>query len=280
MEQITKQPTIDEQTIEKVPPRVKFGQTLFLVLICAGVTGCEWVFTYQSPALGIGIGLGLVIAIYIVLSVAPLEERISRSAESLSLIPLYILFTSSLPWYFLQQQYLIPAVYSCILALCAWHIYRHNLDLKKMFLFNRQSVLKYSILAFTVALFTGTLEYYILRPLPSSPSFEVIYLLRDTVYMVLFVGLGEEVLFRALIQQDLINLYGWKWGLFGASTVFAIMHMTWKSVPELFFVLLAALLMGGLYVRTKSLVPSIVLHAVNNIMLVSALPFMWKLSAG
>jgi hypothetical protein len=116
-------------------------------------------------------------------------------------------------------------------------------------------------------------EYLILRPAAPAPTFEIVYFLRDVVYMVMFVGLAEELLFRGLIQSDLTAAFGWKWALLGTSFLFAAMHMTWRSVPELFFVFVAALIMGGLYIRTKSLTAPILFHAVNNIMLVSVVPY-------
>ena len=94
------------------------------------------------------------------------------------------------------------------------------------------------------------------------------------VYMFLFVGIGEELLFRALIQRDLIGAFGWKWGLVGASLMFAIMHLTWRSIPELGFVFIAGLILGFLYWKTKSLVAPIVAHGANNVILVAVLPYL------
>jgi uncharacterized protein len=274
--QITNSIEINEASgLEKPASRVKFSYTLFLLFIYAGIVLCEYIFTYQSPAVGIGIALGMVVIVYVLLSTLNLEDRVARSAESLALIPLYILFTSSLPWYFIQQQYLIPAVYACILALCFWYIYRNNINIKALFKFNVRTMWKWTVLAFIIAIPTGALEYFILRPAAGTPAFEVPILLLNIVYMVFFVGLGEELLFRGLIQQDLTNIYGWKWGLLGTSLLFAVMHMTWRSIPELFFVFAAALLLGGLYVKTRSLAPSIVLHAVNNVILVAIWPYIW-----
>jgi membrane protease YdiL (CAAX protease family) len=65
----------------------------------------------------------------------------------------------------------------------------------------------------------------------------------------------------------------WRWGIFGASFLFAVMHLTWRSVPELGFVFLAALI-GGIYYKTNSLTAPIVAHGVNNVMLVAVLPYL------
>ena len=253
---------------------IRRWQVLFIVNVMGLITICEWIFAYRNVAYGIVIALGLAVLIYFMLSTMRLEPRIVKCAESLALIPLYILFTSSLPWFFINQQYLLPAVYSCILGLCLWHIYQNKLSLKELFGFSKKKLLRYSLMGLAIGIVLGTGEYFILRPPPAFPTFEVKYLFRDMVYMFLFVGIGEELLFRGLIQIDLERAFGWKWGLFGASFMFAVMHLTWRSVPELGFVFLAGVILGFLYWKTKSLTAPIVAHGANNVMLVAVLPYL------
>ncbi|MFC1902464.1 lysostaphin resistance A-like protein [Chloroflexota bacterium] len=248
-------------------------QVMFLAAIGLAIVVCEYVFAYHNVAFGIAIALAMVILIYITLSYFNLEQRMVNTAESMALIPLYILFTSSLPWFFINQQYLLPAVYSCILGLVFWHIYQNKLNLKQILGFSKKHVLKYCLIGLAIGTMSGTVEYLILHPAATFPTFEVRYLFRDMVYMLLFVGLGEELLFRGLIQRDLTNIFGWKWGLVGASFLFAIMHLTWRSIPELVFVFFAGLIMGFIYWKTKSLLAPIVLHCVNNTMLVAVVPY-------
>ena len=249
-------------------------QVMFLIAIGLAIALCEWVFAYYNVAYGIAIALGLVIMIYTMLSALHLEQRLAMCAESLALIPLYILFTSSLPWFFINQQYLLPAVYSCILALVLWHIYQNKLSLKQIFGFSKKHLLKYSLIGLAIGIPMGTVEYLILHPAPTFPVFEVRYFFRDLVYMLLFVGIAEELLFRGLIQRNLAGIFGWKWGLVGASLLFAVMHLTWRSLPELGFVFLAGLVLGFLYWKTKSLLVPIVAHGINNTMLVAVIPYL------
>ena len=249
-------------------------QALFIAAIGITITACEYVFAYQNVAYGIVIALCLAILIYVTLSIFHFDTRIISCGESLALIPLYILFTSSLPWFFINQQFLLPAVYSCILGLCFWHVYRKNLNLSEIFGFSKEKLLKYSLLGIGLGMILGTMEYLILRPAPAFPAFEVKYLFRDMVYMLLFVSLGEELLFRGLIQRDMSAAFGWKWGLFSAAALFAVMHLTWRSIPELAFVFIAGLILGALYLKTKSLTAPIVAHGITNVMLVAVLPYL------
>jgi membrane protease YdiL (CAAX protease family) len=251
-------------------------QTWFIVAIGISIAVCEYVFAYHNVVYGIVIALALSMLIYFLISVVHFDENISNSAESLVLIPLYILFTSSLPWFFINQQYLMPAVYSCILMLCMWNVYAHKLSLKKIFGFNREKTLKYVLLGFSIGIPLGITEYFILWTVPASPTFEVQNFLRDVVYMLFFVGIGEELLFRGLIQVDLVKAFGSRWGVFGSAIVFAVMHLTWRSIPEIGFVFVAGVVLGVLYLKSKNLTAPIIAHATGNVLLVAVLPYIFR----
>ena len=263
----------EELTVPTVTARVSRWQWLFLAVVLAAITLTEWIFAYQNVAIGIGLSLFLAMGIYIFISVIRLGPAITDCAESLALIPLYILFTSSLPWFFINQQYLLPAVYSTILALCLWHIYQKKLSFSVLG-FKKNKWLKYVLIGIILGIPMGAGEYFIIYPAATFPTFEVKYLLRDLFYMLCFVGLGEELLFRGLLQRDLTNALNWKWGIFLASLMFAVMHLTWRSIPELFFVFFAGVILGYLYYKTKSLVAPIVMHGIGNVTLVAIMPYL------
>jgi len=251
----------------------KVYSALIIAAICLSITFCEWVFAYQDVTYGIILALFLALIIYMVIPVVRLEQSFTDCVESLVLIPLYILLTSSLPWFFLSQELLLPAVYSTILALCAWHIYRKNISLRDIG-FSRDRVLRHVLIGVLIGVPLGVGEYFIITPAAAFPTFEIKYLMRDLAYMVIFVGLGEELLFRGLVQRDMTNLLGWKWGLLGASLMFGVMHLTWRSIPELGFTFLAGALLGYLYYRTRSLTSPIVAHGIGNTVLVAVMPYL------
>jgi hypothetical protein len=251
----------------------KVYPTLLIAFICLGITFCEWVFAYQDVAYGIALALLLVLVIYAILPVIKVGPVFNDLAESLALIPLYILLTSSLPWFFLSQELLLPAVYSAILALCGWHIYRKNISLRQIG-FRQDKWLRYILIGVLVGVPLGMSEYFIITPAAAFPSFEVKNLFRDLAYMTFFVGLGEELLFRGLVQREMTNLLGWRWGLIGASLMFGVMHLTWRSIPELMFTSLAGFVFGYLYYRTRSLVAPIIAHGVGNTILVAVMPYL------
>ncbi len=267
--------TVDLKPLERAQAiRAALLITAFTVIMSVS----EYIFAYKNVAYGILACLALAMSIYAFLVFCAVDTRLADTMESLVLLPLYVLFTSSLPWFFINQNYLLPAVYSCIIGLCLFHIYQKGMDIKELFgsLPGKKELLDQTLMGIAIGVCTGAVEYIILRPEPFLPEFSVIYLVQNAAYMLFFVALGEELLFRALIQRSLIRLYNWKWGLFGTSLLFSIMHLTWRSVPELFFVFIAGAIFGGLYIKTKSLYMPIIVHGVNNIVLVAVYPFILK----
>ncbi|MFC1991651.1 lysostaphin resistance A-like protein [Chloroflexota bacterium] len=268
------------QPVEQVIPiettkRLKVGrlQVSLIIFIILAISACEYIFTYQNVTYGIVCALALTLLIYLVISIFNIDNKIASCAESLALVPLYILFTSSIPWFLIDQQYLLPMVYTCILGLCFWHVYQNKLNLSEIFSFRKEKILKYSLIGLVIGIPTGTIEYLVLQPAQTLPYFSIVFFLRDLIYMLVFVALGEELLFRGLIQANLATVFGWKWALFGTSLLFAVMHLTWRSIPELVFVFIAGLIFGGLYLKTKSLVAPIVMHGINNTVLVAIVPY-------
>ena len=139
----------------------KIRPALIIAVICLGITFCEWVFAYQNVAYGIILALLLALTIYIFIPIVRLSQSFTDCAESLALIPLYILLTASLPWFFLSQELLLPAVYSVVIALCAWHIYRKNISLNDIG-FSRDRLPRYILIGILIGIPLGAGEYFII----------------------------------------------------------------------------------------------------------------------
>lgn len=249
--------------------------TIFILSIFLAIIISEYIFVYLSAGQGILLCLGATLLIYLIVSAIKMNHDFVQSAESLALIPLYVMFTSSLPWFFVSQDLLMPAIYSIILALCFWHMHEKNIEPETVGL-KTNKLLKYAVIGAFIGFFTGQIEYLVILPEPSYPAFELKYLFRDFVYMTFFVGLGEELLFRGLIQNDLIKIFGVNKGILGQAFLFGIMHMTWRSPLELLFTGIAGLLFGIFYHKTDSLMGPIVFHGINNTMLVAVLPYYYS----
>lgn len=255
----------------------RYRELAFLVTIILLIALTEYVFAYQNVSYGIGLALLLALGLYSLSALAPFSPGFARCIDSLTLVPLYILFTASLPWFFLDQQVLLPAVYSIILALCLWHLQSRGFTLSSLsdLGLRADGLGKYLALGILLGAPLGMIEYFVLLPAPASAHLELGNLARDILYMAAFVGLGEELLFRGILQRDMEEVFGWKSGLLLSGLLFGVMHLTWRSAPEVGFTFLAGLLLGYVYFRTRSLVGPIAIHAVNNVMLVSIMPYLF-----
>ena len=71
----------------------------------------------------------------------------------------------------------------------------------------------------------------------------------------------EETLFRGIVQDSLTYKYGpWKGIVFGAA-VFGIVHIIPQQVINAFLI---GLVLGYIYYQTRSLIPVMVIHCINN----------------
>lgn len=93
------------------------------------------------------------------------------------------------------------------------------------------------------------------------------------VVMVFFVGLGEELLFRYILQARLEGVLGALGAIMIASITFAAMHSGYHSTVYIAYVFLVAFLLGSLYYKTKSLAFVTLVHGTLNFFLFSFLPF-------
>lgn len=78
---------------------------------------------------------------------------------------------------------------------------------------------------------------------------------------VVAAPLLEEILFRGIIQQEISNSYGKVRGVVMAAAVFGIVHIIPQQVINAFFI---GIILGYIYIKSGSLTPAILIHAVNN----------------
>ncbi|MBQ4854147.1 CPBP family intramembrane metalloprotease [Rhodanobacter sp. B2A1Ga4] len=93
------------------------------------------------------------------------------------------------------------------------------------------------------------------------------------VLVVVCVGpLVEELLFRGVLLSALMKRVHVGWAVAGSSLLFALVHLPglqyqWYALPNL---ILLALLLAGLRLRSGSIWPAVLAHGVNNLLAVAA----------
>lgn len=84
--------------------------------------------------------------------------------------------------------------------------------------------------------------------------------LPDLALISALAGVGEELLFRGVVQEVIAHRFGLLVGLSAASTLFGLLHPLSRTYAVLTG--LVGLYLGGLMLATESLVAPIVTHAV------------------
>jgi uncharacterized protein len=75
------------------------------------------------------------------------------------------------------------------------------------------------------------------------------------------VGFGEEAVFRAYIQNHIVEMIGNKYGLAISALIFAGVHLfTYVNLLDIIDVFLAGIILGYAYILTKSIYLPAVFH--------------------
>ncbi len=95
--------------------------------------------------------------------------------------------------------------------------------------------------------------------------------------MVVFVGFGEELVFRGLLQSSIASNFGRGVAVLCSTLLFAAMHSGYHNVPYLGFVFGIGLVLALAYERTGSLGLAALMHGLLNFFLFSFIPFGYDL---
>ena len=120
----------------------------------------------------------------------------------------------------------------------------------------------------------GLIEYAILANNPLIPNASALELIRLSIVMIFFVALVEELLFRVLLQPQLIDRFGAVVGILITSVLFGALHATYGNVYELLFTTGAGVVFGVAFYKTKNLPFVVTMHAVDDILLFGVLPLL------
>lgn len=118
----------------------------------------------------------------------------------------------------------------------------------------------------------GAIEFIILRPNPLTQALTFRELAAPILIIFVSTGLLEEILFRGLIQRYSIDALGEWAGIAFSVAAFAVMHIGWNSIWDIFFVASVGLMYSLVVRKTGSLLGVSISHAVTNTMLFLVLP--------
>jgi CAAX protease family protein len=99
------------------------------------------------------------------------------------------------------------------------------------------------------------------------PNASAIELIQLSIVMIFLVALVEELLFRVLLQPQLIDRSGAVAGILITSVIFGTMHAGYANAYELVFATTAGVFLGTAFYKTRDLAFVVTIQAVNNIVL-------------
>jgi membrane protease YdiL (CAAX protease family) len=243
--------------------------TLIALAYLAGIAVAEILTTFGPPHLGLA--AHAVVLLVVLVHAAGVEGKKEQAfLVSLAFAPLIRILSLSLPledvpllyWYPITSIPLFAAVLIAAPTLgYTWP--GLGLNLRRSGL---QLVIGLSGIAF------GAFEYLILRPDPLVPVFEWTALLWPALILLISTGLLEEMIFRGLLQRASIDVLGLR-GIGYVAILFAVLHIGYRSLPDILFVLAVGFFFGWVVYRTRSLLGVTLAHGLTNIILFLVMPF-------
>lgn len=251
--------------------RIETPRTLAVVALVflIAVALAELLTTWSDPRLGLALH-GLILVGLFVASMQTGWRSAWVFVLSLAFAPLIRILSMSLPltrfpilyWYLITSVPLFAAVWAAGRSLgYSWR--GMGLTLRGWPL---QVVVGASGLAF------GAVEYLILRPEPLAPELSWQSTWQPALILFVCTGLLEELIFRGLLQRSAGDTLG-RWAVPYVAMLFAVLHVGYKSLLDVVFVLLVGLYFGWVVERTRSLLGVTLAHGLTNTMLFLVMPF-------
>jgi uncharacterized protein len=133
----------------------------------------------------------------------------------------------------------------------------------------------YVPIAIVIGLVMSFIEYAVLKPealIPDTSPWNLAVLL---IVMVAFVGFGEEIVFRSILQRKVQERTGPIVAILFSAFLFAMMHSGYESLPYLVYVFGVGIVLGYSFFKTRNLIFVALIHGMINFFLFSFLPNGW-----
>lgn len=259
--------------------RDKAGLLLPIIIIAAAEA-----FYFQGSAESC---LGLhALNIFICILLPIWAEKGMLLYQSFALVSLLRVLNIGMPVFFTETLLWMPFVYAPIIV-AGYIVWRQTvmdadkLDWRNLVRFLNGQGLRpkvgwkweYLLIAIIFGYLVANLEYLVLKNMALVHDLGPLDLGKLFLVMVVFVGFGEELVFRGLLQSSIEKLHGRYVAIVVSALMFSIMHSGYQSVPYLFFVLGVGLVLAYAYERTGSLGLVALMHGILNFFLFSFLPF-------
>ncbi|MBM4240664.1 MAG: tetratricopeptide repeat protein [Euryarchaeota archaeon] len=268
-----------ESEINKVIERIKAKQskfkpsrkdTVIFIFYLIALVGAEFLTTYYSMKIGLLIHSILLFTLLIHSSLHG-SYSYSNLLRSMMVLPMIRIIGLSIPIMQVKPLYWFPII--------SIPLFAASFVIMKTQRINRERVglilgnIKVQLAIASTGIILGVIEYFILKPKPLIPIFNLQWLLLGTAIIIISTGLAEELLFRGLIQKNAENVLGRMFGLLYVSLLFTSLHVGWESFIDLIFVFSVSMFYGYAFQRTRSLFGITLSHGLSNTVLFLISPF-------
>jgi hypothetical protein len=236
------------------------------------LTVAEALTTFISPRAGMVLH-GLILIALLLQAALSFRQREYQFLVALALAPLIRLLSLALPlanfpiifWYAVVG---VPLFFATIMSARVAGLKRNMIGLRFSW-----RALPVQLLIGLSGLLIGYIEFLILRPDPlvAEMSMEMIWL--PALILLIFTGFLEEIIFRGILQTSSIQELG-RLGIVFVAIVFAVLHLGYRSILDVFFVFAVAIIFGLLVQRFSSLLGVSISHGLTNIALYLIFPFL------
>lgn len=200
------------------------------------------------------------------------NKLLSNTFQALSLLPLLRILNMAIPVFFQLTLYWYTFMYGCIF-ISIIYIIKHQKFTREQIGLTFEKLHIYFLIAFIVGFLLGIVEFQIIQNPALIENLEFENILLISIVMTLFVGLAEELAFRSIIQTRFEQIFGTTWGLIITGIMFGIMHSGYGTIYEIIFTSSAGILLGYMFIKTRSLFLISTTHGFINIFLFGILPF-------
>ncbi len=199
------------------------------------------------------------------------NEEVYKTYQALLLLPILRLVNLSMPVFFDITLYSFVFIYAPLaipvtIAAAHQHLTRGEVGItfRNIWLY-----LPFSIL---LGFGLGVGEYLTIRTGYLIPDLSFLNVLKLTLVMVFFVGLVEEIIFRAMLQTRLNKLFGIWGGILLSSMLFGFMHSGYGTSYEVLYTFFVGAVIGYMFYKTRSLPFVTMVHGFVNVFLFGFIP--------
>jgi len=273
------EPAEDQYYTEKVTTMVEHKRSeltstskyvLILIVYLLALIMAELLTTYINKTWGLTLDFIILLALLVNSSVVD-SDNLSNLLRSMMVLPIIRIVGLSVPILQIEPLYWYPII-AVPLFIAAYAIMRvQRLSISRVGLV--WGNIPIQVLIAVTGLFTGIVEYFILKPAPIIVQFTPLLVIGGGFILILSTGFAEELLFRGIIQNNANRAIGPGFALLYTSLIFATMHMGWLSPIDWIFVFFVGLFYGYCFMKTESIFGISIAHGLSNTILFLIMPF-------